>query len=160
MWTRRNLIGTAAAGLTGLVATTRFARAQAAADGTHVHDDALYKACGEACDACAKACNASFRHCLMLAAAGKAQHARMAQIVADCAAFCALSAQMLQRGSSLALLSCTACAGACKACAQECDAPDSGQEMKMCAEACRRCEESCRKMVQDGAGERGSRANR
>ncbi len=74
MWTRRNLIETAALGATGIVAASRFARAQAASDSGHVHEDAMWKACGDTCDACAKACNTAFHHCVTLAAAGKAQH--------------------------------------------------------------------------------------
>jgi hypothetical protein len=159
MWTRRNLIETVAFGATGLLAGARYAGAQAASDTVHVHDDAMWKACGDTCDACAKACNKAFHHCVTQAASGKGQHARMAQIAADCAAFCALSAEMVQRSSALALLSCTACAGACKLCAQECDSFDGDQEMKVCAEECRRCEESCRKMVHDGSGSRTGSAS-
>ena len=58
----------------------------------------MWKACGDTCDACAKACNTAFRHCVIQAAAGKAQHARMAQTVADCAAFCGLSARCCSAG--------------------------------------------------------------
>jgi hypothetical protein len=160
MWTRRNLIETAVVGATGVLAAARHAGAQDAARGEHQHgDEAHWTSCADICEDCAKACNNAFHHCVTQAAAGKGTHAPMAQIAADCAAFCSLSAQMLQRKSTLALLSCSACAGACKYCAQECDKFESSQEMKLCADACRRCEESCRKMVEAGSVPRTSRTS-
>jgi hypothetical protein len=152
MWTRRKLIETAAAGTAGLVLAGGRACAQVSSGSDHDHHDAMWKACAEACSDCAKACNESFHHCVTQAVAGKAEHARMAQIAADCAAFCALSAQMLERSSTLAMLSCNACAEACKLCAKECDSFDSGAEMMACSRECRRCEASCRKMIQGGTG--------
>ena len=99
-----------------------------------------------------KACNKMFHHCLTQAAAGKGQqHLRMAQIAADCAEFCELSSKLLGRSSTLAMVSCTACADACNRCAQECDSFDTDLEMKMCSQECHRCEDSCRKMVKGGA---------
>jgi len=147
MWTRRKLIEAAALGTTGLVLAPGRGNAQASARGEHDHQDPMWKACADVCAECAKACNRAFHHCVGQAAAGKGEHAKMAQIAADCAAFCGLSSEMLSRSSSLALLSCAACADACKNCAQECDSHNSSAEMKTCAEECRRCEDSCRKMV-------------
>jgi len=147
MWTRRKLIEAAALGTTGLVLAPGRSSAQAAARGEHDHQDPMWKACADVCAECAKACNRAFHHCVSLAAAGKAEHARMAQVAADCADFCGLSSEMLSRSSTLALLSCAACADACKMCAQEFDSHNSSDEMKTCAQECWRCEESCRKMV-------------
>jgi hypothetical protein len=161
MWTRRKLIETAAFGATGLVLATRRGSAQDAAGGDHAqHQDAMWKACADTCADCAKACNKAFHHCVTLAAAGKAEHARMAQIAADCAAFCTLSSEMLSRSSTFAMLSCTACAEACKLCAQECSSVDAGSLMKACSDECRRCEDSCRKMVHAGTGTLNTEAPR
>ncbi len=122
----------------------------------HEHQDAMWKTCCDTCADCAKACNKMFHHCMTQAAAGKGQqHLRMAQIAVDCAEFCGLSSKLLGRTSTLAMLSCAACADACKRCAQECDSYDTDLEMKMCAQECRRCEESCRKMVK-GASDAGT----
>ena len=147
MWTRRNLIGSAAAAATGIALAGSRANAQNPAGGDQAHSDAMWKMCCNTCDDCAKACNKAFHHCVTQAGMGKAPHARTAQITADCAAFCELSAQMLARNSVLAMLSCQACADACKRCAQECESFDSDLEMKMCVQECQRCEESCRKML-------------
>jgi hypothetical protein len=153
MWSRRKLIKTAAFGTTGLVLATGRGSAQEAARGEHDHQqDAMWKACADTCADCAKACNKAFHHCVTLAAAGKAEHARMAQIAADCAAFCTISSEMLGRSSTFAMLSCTACAEACKQCAQECSSVAGGSEMEACSQECRRCEDSCRKMVRAGIG--------
>ena len=80
----------------------------------------MLKECDEACGHCEATCNATFHHCITQAAAGKAEHAKMAQMVIDCAAFCTLSAAMIARHSSLMVESCRACAEACRRCAVEC----------------------------------------
>jgi hypothetical protein len=156
MWTRRNLIGTALAGATGAALVARRASGQERARGDQPDHGVMWKTCCDTCGDCAKACNKAFHHCLTQAALAKGQHARMAQTVADCAAFCALSAEMLARNSTLALYSCAACADACKRCAQECESFDADLEMKSCQQDCLRCEESCRKMIQSaGSGRTG-----
>ena len=149
---RRGLLSvTMAALMCGLVSSVKAATNGAEVtisgwvlDSAYAYTKGLEKPIGAEC---AKACNRAFHHCVSQAAAGKGEHAKMAQIAADCAAFCGLSSEMLSRSSSLALLSCAACADACKNCAQECDSHNSSAEMKTCAEECRRCEDSCRKMV-------------
>jgi hypothetical protein len=156
MWTRRNLIGSVAAGATGVAFLARRASAQDRAGAQHAEHEIMWKTCGDTCGDCAKACNKAFHHCLTQAAQAKGAHARMAQTLADCAAFCALSAQMLARSSTLAMFSCAACADACKRCAQECATFDADLEMKSCQQDCLRCEESCRKMIQTaGSGRSG-----
>jgi hypothetical protein len=154
MWTRRNLIGTVAAGATGMALMARRASAQKPTETEHPQHDVMWRTCGDICGECAKACNKAFHHCLTQAAMAKGQHARMAQTLADCAAFCALSTEMLARNSTLALYSCGACADACKNCARECAAFDVDMEMKSCQQECLRCEESCRKMIQSSRGTR------
>jgi hypothetical protein len=159
MWTRRTLIGTGLASATGVALLAGRAGAQVAAKADHSEHDVMWKTCCNTCSDCAKACNKMFHHCLTQAALAKGNHARMAQTAADCAAFCALSAEMLARESTLALLSCGACADACKRCAQECESFDSDLEMKSCQQDCLRCEESCRKMVQSAGSSRTGEAS-
>jgi hypothetical protein len=149
MWTRRKLIGTAVTGATGLtLAAPRASNAQSASGDDQEPHGVMWKTCCDTCGDCAKACNKAFHHCLTQAVAvAKSPHGRMAQVVADCAAFCALSSELLARSSTLALISCKACAEACRRCAQECASFDTDLEMKMCLQECQRCEESCRKMI-------------
>jgi len=161
MWKRRELLGvlgTGAAGLALLTNRSEAAAGQAAAskDEPTGHDPrhaAIMKECDEACGHCEATCNMSFHHCIAQAAAGKAEHAKMAQLVIDCAAFCNLSATMIARHSPLMIESCRACEEACRRCAAECDSAASDAMMKSCATACRRCEESCRNMVRVMGGE-------
>jgi hypothetical protein len=159
MWTRRNLIGTALAGATGAALVARRASAQAPAGTAHPEHDVMWKTCANTCGDCARSCNAAFHHCLTQAALAKGPHARMAQTLADCAAFCALSSEMLSRKSTFSLISCGACADACKRCAQECESFDTDLEMKACQQDCQRCEESCRKMVQSAGEGRTGESN-
>ncbi len=159
MWKRRELLGTLGAGAAGLAFLTHRTEAagQAPAIG-NPHDEhdprhaAMLKECDEACGHCEAACNAAFHHCITQSAAGKTEHAKMAQLVIDCAAFCTLSAAMIARRSSLMVESCRACAEACRRCAEECGSAQTDEMMKACATSCRRCEESCRKMVQAMGG--------
>ena len=157
MWTRRRMIETAALGATGLALMGNRSSAQVSTATEHDHSDAMWKTCCNTCSDCAKACNKMFHHCLTQAAAGKGQqHLRTAQIAADCAEFCELSAKLLGRSSALAMVSCAACADACNRCARECDSFETDLEMKMCSQECHRCEESCRKMVKGGAETTGA----
>jgi len=154
MWRRREIIaalGTAAAGPVLLAKSTDAAnRPSGEDDPKHA---GMRKSCCDACGHCAEACNKAFHHCLEQAAAGKARYATMAQTVADCAAFCTLSAEMIARQSAMMILSCRACADACGRCGHECDTFNSDVEMKTCADACQRCEESCRNMVKEMGAE-------
>ncbi len=118
MWRRRELLGAIAGGTAAIGLVGELARAQTQTPGGTKHEHGpIMKACCDACDECAKACNRAFHHCLAQAALGKTIHAKMAQMVADCAAFCTLSAEMISRESSLMALSCRACADACQRCA-------------------------------------------
>lgn len=157
MWRRRELLGVLGTGAAGFAILTTRSEAEAAAEAqSAAHDPkhmAMLKECAEACGHCEATCNSTFHHCLMMAAAGKTQHARMAQMVADCAAFCNLSAAMIERHSVLMAESCRACAEACRRCAKECESSDTDELMKACITACRRCEESCRNMVRAMGGD-------
>ncbi len=116
MWKRREMLGvlgTGAAGLALLTNRSEAAAGQAPASGdAHANHDPrhaeMLKECDEACGHCEAACNAAFHHCISQAAAGKSEHAKMAQLVIDCAAFCTLSATMISRHSSLMIESCRA----------------------------------------------------
>ena len=156
MWRRRELLGalgTGAAGLTWAASRAEAAQVQAPVpQPKHSGHGQMLKECAEACGHCEATCNETFHHCLMLAGQGKTQHAKMAQMVADCAAFCALSAAMIARHSALMVESCRACGEACRRCAEECGSSDVDEMMKTCITACRRCEESCRNMVRAMGG--------
>ena len=67
--------------------------------------------------------------------------------MADCAAFCSLSADLLARQSAFMVLSCQACGEACRRCARECESVANDPPMKACMAACEKCEETCRNMV-------------
>jgi hypothetical protein len=118
MWNRRELLGVLGTGAAGVALLTN--RSEAGddqpvqiADPHAGHDPrhaAMLKECEEACGHCEATCNATFHHCVTQAAAGKAEHAKMAQMAVDCAAFCTLSAAMIARHSSLMVESCRACA--------------------------------------------------
>jgi hypothetical protein len=148
MWRRREILGALGTGAAGLAL---IANKTQAADRPSKDDDpkhaGMAKSCCDACGTCAEACNKALHHCVEQASAGKPRHANMAQIVADCAAFCALSATMIARHSTMMTFSCRACADACRRCAQECETFDTDIDMKICLDACQRCEESCRDMV-------------
>jgi hypothetical protein len=152
MWSRREVLGVLGTGPAGLALLTN--RSKAGDDQGHpgAEHSEMLKDCAEACGHCEAACNEAFHHCITLAAAGKAEHARMAQLVVDCAAFCTLSAAMIARHSALMVESCRACAEACRRCAEECGSADH-EVMKKCATSCKKCEESCRKMVRAMGGE-------
>jgi len=160
MWNRRELIGVMGTGAAGLALLSRRSEAgdeqiAPAAGQQHSHDprhSAMLKECAEACGHCEAACNEAFHHCVAQAGAGKAEHARMAQMVIDCAAFCSLSAAMIARHSALMVESCRACAEACRRCAEECSSSGSDEHTKNCVAACKRCEESCRNMVKAMGG--------
>jgi Domain of Unknown Function (DUF326) len=157
MWKRREILGLLGTGAAGLALVGTKSDAQEQSTG---HDDpkhaGLKKSCCDACGECAEACNKAFHHSIEQGSAGKPRYAKLAQTVADCAAFCALSAQMIGRHSMMMTLSCRACADACRRCAQECELFDTDIDVKLCTEACQRCEESCRNMIKAMGDDSGS----
>jgi len=149
MWKRRDLLGALGTSAAGLVLLTR--TSAAATDDSKDNDSkhaAMMRECDEACGHCEAACQKAFHHCIVQAAEGKLNHARMAQTAADCAAFCSLSEELIARHSAFMALSCHACAQACSQCARECESSANDPVMKACMVACQKCEETCRNMVQ------------
>jgi hypothetical protein len=144
---RRELLGAltiTAAGLVGAIG--RVARAD------HVDPlDDCHESCLGSCQTCKRACDEALHFCLSALAEGKKEYAEPLQLVADCAAFCDLSATLMARRSPLMTQACAACAIACQVCGAECDKWDRA-EMKECAEACHRCEAACRAMVKAMGG--------
>jgi hypothetical protein len=148
MWKRRELLGALGTGAAGLALLAR--TSAAATDDSDESDSkhaAMLRDCDEACGHCEAACQKAFRHCINQASAGKLNHARMAQTVADCAAFCSLSAELIARHSAFMALSCQACGQACSRCARECESFANDPAIKACMAACQKCEETCRNMV-------------
>jgi hypothetical protein len=141
---RRDLLGVLGTSAAALLAAT--GRAVGALEQGQ-HRSGAHADCQKACQDCARSCNETFHHCYEQVAAGKKEHANALRLVADCAKFCSLSADMVASESPLMVHSCAACAEACKACGAECERFDSA-EMKDCARACHTCEQSCRAMVQ------------
>ena len=137
---RRELLGVL--GAAGLVAVIDL-KAHAQHEG---HRGKVYEDCLKACEACERSCNETFHYCYTQVAAGKKEYAKALHLVADCAKFCDLSADLIASQSPLMVHACLACAEACKACATECDKLDSA-EMKSCVKACHECETTCRAMV-------------
>jgi hypothetical protein len=161
MWNRREWLGVLGTGAAGFAVLSNRSEAGqdtvAPAPGTQHHHDprqaAMLKECAEACGHCEASCNEMFHHCVTMAATGKAEHAKMAQMAVDCAAFCNLSATMIARHSALMVESCRACSEACRRCAAECSSSDADEHTKKCIAACKTCEESCRNMVKAMGGE-------
>jgi len=73
-------------------------------------------------------------------------------ILLDCAAMCATSAELMLRGSEMHGRVCGVCAEACERCAQGCERlANADQQMLDCAAICRQCAESCRMMATTAA---------
>ncbi len=141
---RRVVLGMLGAGTVGLLALG-LGEAHAADDPKHSNEN-LHAKCLKSCQECATACGEMFHHAVEQVAAGRKEYAKALQLMADCEAFCKLSASMIARTSPLMAYSSQACADACRDCARECDQIASAA-MKECAERCRACEKSCRDMV-------------
>ncbi len=139
---RRELFGALGTTAAGLLAVT--GRAVGADQEGQRHREAQ-EDCIRTCQDCSRSCNETFLHCYEQVAEGKKEHAKALHLVADCAKFCNLSADLMANGSPLMAYSCAACAEACKACAAECD-KFAESEMKDCAKMCHACEKSCRAM--------------
>jgi hypothetical protein len=110
------------------------------------HSDMLLS-CAKACADCQQACDACSAHCVAMLAEGKTQHTKTLQLCNDCAAMCAVSAQIVARHGPLTNVVCNACADACNQCATACEASKEDAHMRHCAEECRRCEKACRTMT-------------
>ena len=140
---RRKVLAMLGAGTVGVLA---MGAGGANAAGDPMPDDNPHEACLKACQACATTCAQTCHHCVEQVAAGKKEYAEAWQLMADCEAFCMLSASMIARKSPLMAYSCAACADACRDCAKKCEQLHSAP-MKECAKRCRACEKTCRDMV-------------
>jgi hypothetical protein len=139
---RRELFGAlsvTAAGLMGAIG--RVAQA-----GDQDHHDEVHEGCLKNCQACKRECDEAFHFCASELAGGKKEYAGALHLVADCAAFCDLSATLIARQSQLMVHACAACAKACQDCGAECD-KFTDAALKECAKACHDCEASCRTMI-------------
>ncbi len=116
-----------------------------------VHHDEVQESCLKNCQACKRQCDQAFHHCLGKLAKGEKGYAKASQLVADCAAFCDLSATLIARRSPLMLHACAACAVACQDCGAECD-KFNDPELKDCPMSCHDCEATCRLMVKSLGG--------
>ena len=93
MWKRREILGALGTGAASLaLLPTATATANSGLDDSDAKNAAMKKSCCDACGDCAEACNKAYHYCLEQASAGKSRHAKIAQTIADCAAFCDLSA--------------------------------------------------------------------
>jgi hypothetical protein len=131
---RREILGLAGIGMTGL----SLGAVSAAAQHPH-HHDKLHGECLKACDTAATVCNETFHHCFHKVKDGHPEHHEIATITIDCQEFCKLSAELLARESPLIITALTACAESCKLTALACSKHDDPQ-MKECADACKKCE--------------------
>ena len=135
---RRGLLGVVA-GAAGLM-TIGGSEVRAAND----HDEHL-KILGE----CFKVCNEAARHCLDSLKKGgphAEQHAKSHEAAMDCQSFCALTAELMARSSSMAAYAHRACADACRDCATACESHQA-EIMTQCVKVCRDCEKVCREMM-------------
>jgi hypothetical protein len=78
-------------------------------------------------------------HCLE--AGGRHARPQHLRLMMDCAAFCALTNDMLAHKSQFHNAVCGLCADICETCAEDCERLDG---MEDCAAACRGAAESCR----------------
>ncbi|HZW06786.1 MAG TPA: four-helix bundle copper-binding protein [Phycisphaerales bacterium] len=116
------------------------------------HDQAgSMEACAKICHECEDECLRTIVHCLELGGEHASKHHQT--ILADCAAICAVSHNVLHRQSPLHIHTCRACAAICAACADECEKMSgrarggAADPMARCAATCRRCAESCEAMA-------------
>ncbi len=102
--------------------------------------------CVDLCQSCHASCLATVSHCLKMG--GEHASSSHINILLDCAATCATSADFMLRGSEMHGRTCGVCAEACERCAQDCERLANGdQQMLACAAICRQCAESCRMMA-------------
>ncbi|MCB5185736.1 four-helix bundle copper-binding protein [Methylobacillus gramineus] len=95
------------------------------------------KSCIEACEHCAAACRSE----------GSPLHMqRCIKLDTDCAEFCRLTLNFLQRESEFADLVVEDCAEICRACGEEC-AGHQFDHCQQCAKACQHCLDTCLKAV-------------
>ncbi|WP_165235281.1 four-helix bundle copper-binding protein [Aquisphaera insulae] len=148
---RRQILGLAAAGSTGLLTLGgNAARAHDDQHEGHHHDEHL-RILGD----CIRACNEASHHCLEELKKSQSEHrehhAMAHELALDCQEFCVLAARLMVRHSPLVVYAHQSCAEACHACAAECE-KGTDDVMKACAEKCRECETMCREMAKKHTG--------
>jgi hypothetical protein len=82
---RRDILGLAGIGVTGLT----LGAASAAAQHPH-HHDKLHGECLKACDTAAAVCNETFHHCFHKVKDGHPEHHQIDTLTIDCQEFCKL----------------------------------------------------------------------
>ena len=103
--------------------------------------------CATACADCQIQCDVCFKHCLDLAAGGKKDHAKMAQLCADCGECCKTCATLCARQSPLARTMLECCVTCCDDCALECEKASDNKHIADCAKSCRSCAKECRELA-------------
>ena len=104
-----------------------------------------YEACIKACQKCVAECE----HCATACSEedNRKDLACCITLDRDCAAICALAAEMMARGSSFIKEICGLCAKICRDCGDECSKHQHMEHCKRCADACYQCAEECEKMA-------------
>jgi hypothetical protein len=144
---RRALLGALSITATGWVGVIgRAARAE-----NEDQRDQVHESCRKNCQACKRECDQAFHYRRGKLAKGEKGYANALHLVADCTAFCDLSATLMARRSPLMVYAFAAFAEACQDCGAECD-KFKDQELKDCAKTCRVCEATCRSMVKSLGG--------
>lgn len=93
-----------------------------------------------ACETCAEACKSE----------GNAQMMqRCIALDIDCAEFCKLAIDFMQRESEFCSLICEDCAEICRECAEEC-AKHPQEHCQICAQMCNACADTCLSMAYQG----------
>jgi hypothetical protein len=92
---------------------------------------------------CIRNCLDCYQACLSASIRPDAELALMLQ---DCAAICALSANVMLRNSPRHVDTCSLCADICDDCAEACARHREDRVLLHCADLCWRCAESCREM--------------
>jgi hypothetical protein len=144
---RREMLGALSVSAAGLVG----AIGRGARGGHENLRDEVHRSCFTNWQACKRECHLAVHHCYAKLTEGDKAYAKALQLVADCAAFCVLSATLIARRSPLVAHACSACALACQDCGTECDKLKE-RELNDCARACPNCETTCRSMVKSLGG--------
>jgi hypothetical protein len=149
---RREMMGVIGAGAAGVLAAGGTALGQQPDQFTYKSQlNRDHVRCLDACTACAAVCNEASHHCLsqlQRGSEGRQHHSEAHSLTMDCAAMCALSAELVARQSPFMAEQCNACTEACRRCADSCEKEQGQAEiMKECTRICRECEKACREMA-------------
>jgi hypothetical protein len=131
-----NYLSLAAFALAAVLAPSGLARA------AEDHGEHFVK-CAKVCAACQVECDSCFAHCLELAAGGKKEHQKTAQLCTDCAECCKSCATLCARKSPLAAPMLECCVKCCEKCAAACEKFPDDKHMAQCAKSCRDCAKEC-----------------